>query len=406
MREMIIELMQLYDFLVSLRFHFLMFHWMFFILLAYSLRRVWSRGYKASKTEEFKPEEVSIIVPVLNEEPKILEEVLKRAKLNSPKEILICVDGLTPEYLVVCSKYGKVIRGENNGKLGALAKSIKRTDEKSKFVAFLDSDTFLLNNTTLATTLTGFYLPEIVGVMGKHRITSPEGISGSLGEIDESSRNVVESGLARDNCLSVVDARFSVWRKDFLLKILGEFEGSKERVGEDAVLTYLAYKHGYKTYWVRESEISTAHQPTLIKYFKQQTRWARTGYYFYGKYMKLPISRKNKIHQTFYFIEPLSFLTSFILDFFVFYPVPWLPLISLPLFLALGVALNNILAQTILYNKPIGLKHILQLSLLGYFALFPIKIYSALTKGKHTTTMPSKLWLTRELAERERKESD
>lgn len=474
---MIIELIQIYDFFVNSRPHFLMFHLILF-LIAHSLRKFWSRKYKIKTIIEFSPKDTSLIAPVYKENPKDFEEVLKRAKANNPKEILICIDGfffswdnvpgndsnrlkkslknffgigwaenaeirkssdyktidifkdgnsaeiiidekeekallnindnityelivkkdngkleiydfLTFELLKIANKYGKVIKGENEGKIGALAKSIRKSDKDSKFIAFLDSDTFLLDNRTLAITLTGFYNQKIVGVMGEHAINSPEGITGCFSQINELSRNVVESGLATDCCLSVVDGRFTVWRRDFLFKVVDEFYDSKNKIADDALLTFLAYKYGYESYWVKGSKISTMAQPTLVKFFKQQTRWARSGYLFYWDYMKLQISCKNKFLQTAYLLEPFSFLLSLFFDIFIFNPLPFFPVIVLPIFIVLGMLLYTILSQVILFNRPICLKYILPLSLIGFCVLFPIKIYSAFT-GK------AEIWGTKE----------
>lgn len=380
--------MQIYDFFVNSRPHFLMFHLIFFVLLPHSLRRIWSRKYKIKTAKKFSHKDVSFVVPIYKEDPKIVEKVLERAKANNPREILICIDGLTPELSKVACKYGKVIKGENKGKIGALAKSVRKSDNDSKFIAFLDSDTFLFDDKTLAITLTGFYDQKIVGVMGERAIYPPKGIAGTFSLIHELTRNVVESGLATDDYLSVVDGRFMVWRRNFLIMVVDEFEKSEEKVADDALLTFLAYKYGYKTYWVKGSKISTLPQPSLTKYFKQQIRWARTGYSFYWRYIKFPISWKNKLHQTFYLFEPFSFFTALFFDLFVFYPLPFFRDIFLPLFLVFGTMLYTILSQIILYDKPVGLKYLLQLSLIGYFILFPIKIYSALTRN-------AKTWLTR-----------
>jgi cellulose synthase/poly-beta-1,6-N-acetylglucosamine synthase-like glycosyltransferase len=392
---MLIELLELLDLINNGIPHALIIHFLIFIIGAYSLRRYISTKYKSKTILTINDSnDISVIVPAYHEKPNKFERVLRMIYENNPKEIIVALDDPSEDDKQIAKKYAKTVFCDGKGKLGAMLKALQYVDPKTEYIAFIDSDTEIPNKNGLVELLNYFHSKDIVGIMPAHSVSNTNSISGSLTNIDENSRNVIEKGLSMYGYLSVVDGRCMIWRKNFIFDIKDELAKLEEKVGDDAGITYLAYKNGYKTAYA-DAIIVVSPQITLFKYFKQQIRWARTGYYYLFKYLKSNIPFISKIHQLLYYIEPYSLILSIILDLTVFSSnlLNINPLL-IPLIIISGLVMNSIITQTILFNRVLSIKYLIPVAIIGLCIMMPIKIYASLTMNKHKQN-PTKQWLTR-----------
>ena len=123
----------------------------------------------------------------------------------------------------------------------------------------------------------------------------------------EGVRRINDSGL--DGHLMVSDGRCSLYRKKLIIPLIGKFTseyylGSKCEIGDDRFLTREIRKRGYMIAMQSTAIVTTASQPTFIKFLLQQVRWNRSDYKFFIQDLREKI---YKLNGAFYLVQLLNY---------------------------------------------------------------------------------------------------
>ena len=392
---MIVEILEILDFIINGNIHYLPIHFLVFVLIACIIKKIYpnNRRYKP-KISKYREKDVSVIIPCYNEDRNILESAIKSVLRLNPLEVIVSLDGKNKHLDGLVKKMSGKVKFIKNGRVGkrkAIIEAVERA--RGKIVLLMDSDTIIKDRNFLKKALPYFYADRIVGVGTVHELYyTGSKVALIMGNLIERAREIVDRFLATRECLNVLDGKASLWRRDYILRVKNEFLnktflGRPCHIGDDKELTYLAYKHGYGTTFSPEAKITSAAQESFIKFIKQQIRWNRSGYRFFierllGVYKSPSII--FSLHEITYYLSPVSFMISLLLD--VFYlpkmEILYIPLFLIPLTLWMGTILLTILVQLIYFGKVITGKYTLITAPIGLFIIFPARIYALLTVWK------------------------
>lgn len=392
---MIVEIFEILDFIKFGNIHYLPIHFLVFVLIACTMKKLYSSCHRHKpKTSRYTENDVSVIIPCYNEDSNILESAIESALRLNPLEVIVSLDGRNKHLDGLVNKMSGKVKFIRNGRVGK-RKAVIEAVEKSrgKIVLLMDSDTIIKDRDFLKKALPYFYADRIVGVGTVHELYyTGSKLAFIMGNLIERARTIVDSFLATRECLNVLDGKASLWRRDYILKVKDEFLnktflGRPCHIGDDKELTYLAYKHGYRTTFSPEAKITSAAQESFIKFVRQQIRWGRSGYRFFierllGVYKTPDII--FDLHEMTYYLSPISFMTCLVLD-ILYLPkieVIHIPLFLIPLTLWIGTVLLSILVQLIYFRKVITGKYTLITAPIGLFVIFPARIYALLTVWK------------------------
>lgn len=386
---MILELAQLYD-MFNGRFHALIFFFILFVVTPSIIFRYYSNKYRPYINDSnISTNDVTIIYPLLKENPDIIKKSLMSIYQQCPKDIIVVYDGKGKELDVIyeikeIQDKLKIIKFENRvGKRRVISAGIKSAD--SEFILLLDSDTILLGDN---------FLIEMLKPMNDKNIVSVSPIStvyrtGSyltfkMSQLIERSRGVINKSL--NEGLVVAYGSCALWRRNILIEksekyINQRFLGRPFIIGEDRFLTREAEKSGYKTVVQSTAHIDIASPPTLISYIRQQIRWARSGM----TYFILDLKERNVPSKLFlyhcmtYYLAPIFFLISILSDIFIFSPVYDLSFLTSIVAICIGVTTVTMFRAKIKLDMNMRLQDALICGLLGLFVMFPIILYGHMT---------------------------
>jgi hyaluronan synthase len=229
---------------------------------------------------------VSVIIPVVDEDPKIWRKVLEA--INRASFALDC------EKIVVANGKHSDLDADIAKKLGF---RVERVPEPNKRIAvargaeiatknitvILDSDT-IVSNTSLYKIARGFSDWKIGGITPRHEIFERgRSIARRISDWMEDIRftNTVR-GQSYHGCVSCLPGRMLAIRTDLLKKAIPEFLNQKflnQRcvTGDDRFLTSWLLKNGYDTIYQEHNVVSTDAPDSLTKFAKQRLRWARSS---------------------------------------------------------------------------------------------------------------------------------
>ena len=422
---MLFELLELVYMLTTHEFLYWPFHFILFFIIATAVRGYLAKSYRPYTDGLTRDKvKVSVVIPEYNEDLDILEKVVRSAIENKPDEIILLVDDRRREVELMAKrlmdeyKYQKirvVYPSQRLGKRASLA--LGWLMASGDIIVQLDSDTIMEKN-TIDEIIKPFADPSVVGVQGHPLLFRTGGrIPFLLGQIGELSRDVVCRML--NGFMVVIDGKIAAYRRDFLIKVMKEFlveKWGKYRIvlADDRALTYLANRLGYKTVYQSTAYARSAAQPTLVKYVKQQLRWARSGYMYLIKDIKTGLffqaPWKYRFQQITYLLAPVSFTVAWVQTFLanvsvidiaqsylalvVGIDVPAL-LLSLMVFL-IGIGLTYEMGYRLLGIDKSELRKLrisflekIFMGLVGLFVIYPMMLYAMLTYKNVTD------WLTR-----------
>ncbi len=416
---MLFELMELYYMIVTHVFLYWPISFIFFVLIANSVRGYYARNYSPYKEGlSRKDVKVSVLIPEYNEDIDILEKCVKSAVESGADEVILVHEDNRPEVKALVKKYkirGVDVTGTNLRKRGSLAMGWLLA--KGDIIVQLDSDT-IITKQTLEEIIKPFADPEVAGVQG-HPLLFKTGskLAFALGQIGELSRDVVCRAL--NGHLIVIDGKIAAYRRSFVLSVIKEllderWGKAKVVAADDRALTFFANFKGYKTVYQSTAIAYSAAQPTLYKFILQQLRWARSGYLYLLKDIKtglfFMVPRRYRFQEITYLFAPLSLAIAILQTLLAnvqIVPqfgefVNELTAINLPILLySLAIFLIGSLLQfrvslfllgvDFSEVKKISLEwyEYLALPLIGLFVIFPMMLYSMITYKKINQ------WLTR-----------
>ncbi len=272
------------------------------------------------------PSEVTIVVPVYNEDPELFDKVIQKVSLQKAGFVVVG-DGCFQPYKEITERYGGkfVLSPQRGGKRQAMHLSMHYVD--TPFVMFLDSDT-LIHEDTLKELLSSF-TEDVGGVGANLKILNDRRIISYASEFVERSREVILRAMNKSGYVMILDGGCSIYRtsivKPFILsrefydyKVLGR----KSVAGDDRQLTSYTIKSGYRAVKNYGADVESPAQKTFKSYFRQQVRWSRNGWYYFFKDMFGGTARKAGAFYTFEMIYvymlPLMFLGLTLTEGYVF----------------------------------------------------------------------------------------
>lgn len=229
--------------------------------------------------------EVSIIVPVVDEDKELWKNVLNR---------LVSSEGIVPEIIVVpngsnaveeakiAEEMGlKVVRCEKAGKREAIECGIEHATKP--YTVILDSDTLVFQDSIRKLIEVFLVDSKVGGATPLHYIFNLNSVWARISNWMEDIRfNEVVAGQSRFGAVSCLPGRLLAIRSNLLKQAVPElvnetFLGSKCISGDDRFLTSWLLKNGWETRFVESSVVAT-HAPETFKGFvKQRLRWSRTS---------------------------------------------------------------------------------------------------------------------------------
>src|SRR5574340_217226 len=224
---------------------------------------------------------VSVILPVFNEEPVVAKtlEALQRSDYPSDRmEVLAINDGSTDGTLAVLEEYARnwpqlrVISQENAGK--SIASNNGIAHARGEVIVTLDGDTI--------------FEPQTVRMFARH-FADPDGgerVGAVAGHVKVGNRkNVLTAWQSLEyisgicvtrmaeglvGAISIVPGACAAWRKEALLRAGGY---SHDTMAEDADLTLMLQRFGYKIVQENDAVAWTEAPMTVKGLAKQRLRW-------------------------------------------------------------------------------------------------------------------------------------
>lgn len=253
------------------------------------------RPYEAENAEYF----TSVLIPVVDEDPRLFAIVLENIIKQRPSEVIVVMNGpYNPDlfnisfgYLNKQDESGSIIPFQilytpEPGKRNAIRLGLKHTDPRSEITVLVDSDTLWEEN-MLKNLLMPFASDvRIGGVTTRQRIYRPNRsiitiIASILEEIRAEGTMKAMSSTGKVGCLP---GRTIAFRTEILKNVIYEFMeetfmGIHKEVSDDRSLTNLALKAGYRTVLQDTAVVYTDAPVKLKKFCRQQLRWAEGSQY-------------------------------------------------------------------------------------------------------------------------------
>ncbi len=243
---------------------------------------------------------VSIVIPVYNEEKKLLEQCIKSmCEASYPdKEVIFIDDGSsdkevlrTLERMQVKYRYRAFQLLKNVGKRKAMAFGFRKANGEILIAG--DSDTVIPSGRSIRRLVEPFKNRKVGSVSGCVMVKNVKDTLMTRIQdarywlaffVEKSSQNPYDS-------VTCASGPFSAYRREYIMEFLDEWEhqvflGQECTYGDDRGLTTFMLKQGYDVKFARDAFAYTNVPATLGKLVKQQTRWKksfiRENYYLMG----------------------------------------------------------------------------------------------------------------------------
>src|SRR3954464_4061979 len=223
---------------------------------------------------------MSVVVPVYQEDPHILELAIASWLQNAVDEVILVIDESDTVCQAVAARYPvTVIITDVPGKRDALRLGWRHA--ATELVALVDSDTIWAPDVAFQVSKP-FADPRIGGVGTRQSVYGTTGFLARITDMFLDHRyfdeNASQSLLGK--AVSCLSGRTAVYRRALLTDIEAEFMheqfwGVPCLSGDDKRLTTLVLERGYLTYMQRSAEVWSTFPNTWRIFFKQRLRWAR-----------------------------------------------------------------------------------------------------------------------------------
>lgn len=233
----------------------------------------------------------SVIFPIYNEEPEVLEKVMRFAKecLEVPNLEIIFVDDGSPnveDLKLIYTKYSKskrikVVYKENGGKREA--QYVGFNHATGKYIITVDSDTIIYPQGIYNLIFAIMKNSKVGAVTGDVRVENDQEtwLTKLISIRYWIAFNLERAAQGYTGSMMCCSGPFSIYRGDFIKEIKEDyinqyFLGQKCTYGDDRHLTNLAFSKGLQTKF-QEDAIAHTYVPTKMRqYIPQQTRWSKS----------------------------------------------------------------------------------------------------------------------------------
>jgi hyaluronan synthase len=234
---------------------------------------------------------VAVIIPVLGEEPEVLQNVCRRVLDQEPQKVIVVINGPRDISLEsVCAKLEasnqrnfSFIWQSKPGKRYAISAALGNVREE--VTVLVDSDTFWQKN-TLKNLLAPFQDDGVGGVTGDQRIISPgKNILTRWSDWFELLRTSYSlPAMSVRGAVGCLPGRTIAFRTEILKRNMrrflhDRFLGTHLEISDDRALTNYTLLDGYKTVYQDSSRVETLSPTSLSAFVRQQYRWAKGSQY-------------------------------------------------------------------------------------------------------------------------------
>ncbi len=230
---------------------------------------------------------VSIVIPVYNEDARILENTIASAlAAHGEKEIIVVNDGSDEahskafELLKKKYSFNLVEYQPNQGKRHA--QSIGFSAAKNPIIITLDSDT-TINYDSIVELIKPLADKEVGAVTGQVLVRNEKKnfLTKMLYARYWAAFNIERKSLVAYDIVNCCTGAFSAYRRDVVLELLPQYVGQKFlghtcTYGDDRHLTNLFLERGFRIVYQENAMAFTEVPDTLRKLVKQQLRWKRS----------------------------------------------------------------------------------------------------------------------------------
>ncbi len=237
---------------------------------------------------KYNDELISVIVPLYNENPKLVKRCVQSIlDANGNKEVIVVDDGSKD---VSCAKMIKenfrskllFIRYEKN-KGKRFAQKVGFDRSKGKFIATVDCDTVITKN-SLTNLVTPLISDDNVGATtGNIKVLNVKKnlLTKMIASRYWNAFNIERKSLSSFGIVTCCSGVLSAYRRDVISKFMNryvnqKFLGEKCTYGDDRHLTNLVLMNGFKTKYAKNAVCYTQVPIGLWKFVKQQLRWKKS----------------------------------------------------------------------------------------------------------------------------------
>ena len=245
---------------------------------------------KEHMRDDLGPQDVTICIPVYNEDPEIFNECISSVSTQGSKFVVVGDSSLVPYKSIVESHGGIFVHKPlREGQKRAIAKSMEYVE--SPYVMIMDSDTILPEGAVKSMVS---HFVEGVGVVGPNIGVKNTGTPVAYGaEFVERTREIVYRSMSAHGSVMHLDGPCVMYRSDLIKPFITsdkflDFKvfGKTTQLGEDWLMALHALTSDLrlvKDYTVR---IETYPQKTFKKFYKQSLRWSRSEWVRFGMEFK------------------------------------------------------------------------------------------------------------------------
>jgi parallel beta-helix repeat protein len=345
-------------------------------------------GYKDS---------VSLITPIYNEKPEVLEQAFASWIKEGPNEIIAVIDHTDKSSIEVVKNISKTFKNlkiiitEKPGKREALADGIIAA--KCNIIALVDCDTIWTKD-TMKNSLAPFADEKVGGVATRQNVIAPNNLAQAIFDMQLDLRYFDEMPFltAAGDALTCLSGRTAFYRatavKHLTDKLITEiFMGKKAISGDDKRLTFLIQEAGWKTVYQHNAVVLTFGADKVSTFLKQRIRWGRNSWRANLTALKNGWVWRHRALSFFVldqFIQPFTLILGLFYLFFSVIYQQWTPAIIL---LAWWGISRTVKLLPHFVRHP---KHILYIPayIVLSYPLAILKIYSLMTINTHS-------WVTR-----------
>ncbi|EET90054.1 MAG: glycosyltransferase [Candidatus Micrarchaeales archaeon] len=257
------------------------------VYYAVNMRRSLQYSPKRKRPAPGSKSDVTIVIPVYNENPDIFRNCVASAARQGTKLIVVGDSGPEPYRAITEENGGTFIhRKVRDGKRSALTTGVNSLD--TKYVMFLDSDTVLPDNAVES--MLSMFDERTGGVGAGVSVRLRNDWVSYSSEFFEKLKEVMTRALSASGAVMVLDGRCAMYRVSAIKEFMNSEEylhnsilGVRSILAEDRHITSHVAKLGYRLVVDYNVFVKTEAQKSFVLLWKQMTRWTRAGYMYFAK---------------------------------------------------------------------------------------------------------------------------
>jgi cellulose synthase/poly-beta-1,6-N-acetylglucosamine synthase-like glycosyltransferase len=261
--------------------------WLYFLPIAtiglvrwigWLVRRVPAAFYRPVDNDHREP--LTVVVPVYQEDPRILGYAIESWLRNDVAEVILVIDASDRTCREVADRYPvRVVVTDVPGKRDALRRGWEAAS--TPLVALVDSDTIWADDVGVRVQMP-FADPALGGVSTRQNVYNPVGFLQRVNDMYLDYRYFDENAAqtVMGQAISCLSGRTAVYRRDLLLEVADDFMaeqflGVPCMSGDDKCLTSQILKRGHRTVLQRTARVWSTFPDSPRTFFRQRLRWSR-----------------------------------------------------------------------------------------------------------------------------------